>query len=64
MSDDTCESGRECKAIKAELQETQRKLDDSMRSHAITAEGYAALRARYDTLHRQFTELRNSIERM
>jgi predicted nuclease with TOPRIM domain len=36
----------------------QRNLADAMRSHSIMQEGYTELRKNYDTLHRQFTELK------
>lgn len=44
--------------------ELQRQLDIAIAAHQQTIEGYTELRARYDTLHRQFTELCDAIERM
>jgi hypothetical protein len=47
-----------------EIEELKRLLDLAITAHQQTIEGYTELRARYDTLQRQFTELCNSIERM
>jgi hypothetical protein len=47
-----------------EIEDLKRLLDTAIAAHQQTIEGYTELRARYDTLHRQFTELCNSIEKM